>query len=67
MTKQNSETIRDAALPPKVEEFTERFTGQAISSLMDFFAGYEQVPLAIQSRDITAIQTEQGLLQFTVL
>ena len=67
MTKQNSETIRDAALPPKVEEFTERFTGQAISSLMDFFTGYEQVPLAIQSRDITAIQTEQRLSQFTVL
>ena len=58
VTKQNSETIRDAGLPPNVEEFSEQFAGQAISSLMDFFAGYEQVPLAIECRDITAIETE---------
>ena len=67
MTKQNSKTIRNAGLPPNVEEFSERFAGQAISSLMDFFAGYEQVPLATESRDITAIETEQGLMRFTVL
>jgi transposase InsO family protein len=67
VTKQNSETIRDAGLPPNVEEFSERFAGQVISSLMDFFAGYEQVPLAIESRDMTAIETEQGLMRFTVL
>ena len=67
VTKQNSETIRDAGLPPNVDEFSERFAGQAISSLMDFFAGYEQVPLAIESRDITAIEIEQGLMRFTVL
>ena len=67
VTKQNSETIRDAGLPPNVEEFSERFAGQAICSLMDVFAGYEQVPLAIESRDITAIETEQGLMVFTVL
>ena len=34
---------------------------------MDFFVGYEQVPLAKKSRDITAIETEQGLMRFTVL
>ena len=67
VTKQNSETIRDAGLPPTVEEFGERFARQAIISLMDFFAGYEQVPLAIESCHITAIETEQGLMQFTVL
>ena len=67
VTKQNSEIIRDAGLPPNVEEFSERFAGQAISSLMDFFAGYEQVPLATESQDITAIETEQGLMVFTVL
>ena len=65
--KQNTETIRDAGLPPNVEEFSERFAGQTISSLMDFFAGHEQVPLAIESRDITAIKTEKGLMRFTVL
>ena len=54
VTKQNSETVRDAGLPPNVEKFSERFVGQVISSLMVFFAGYEQVPLAVESRDITA-------------
>ena len=67
VTKQNSETVRDAGLPPNVEEFSERFAGQVISSLRDFFSGYEQVPLAVESRDITAIETEQGLMRFTVL
>ena len=41
VTKQNSETIQDADLPPNVEEFIEQFAGQDISSLMDFFAGYK--------------------------
>ena len=35
--------------------------------MMDFFAGYEQLPLTVQSRDMTAIETEQGLMRFTVL
>ena len=65
--KQISETIRDAGLTPNVEEFSERFAGQVISSLMDFLAGYEQVPLAEESRDIRAIETEQGLMRFKVL
>ena len=67
VTKQNSETIRDAGLPPNTEEFSERFAGQVMSSLIDFFAGYEQVPLDKESVDIKAIETEQGLVQFTVL
>ena len=67
MTKPNSETIGDSSLPPNVEEFREQFAGQAISSLMDFFTGYEQVPLAIESHEITAIETEQWLIWFTEL
>ena len=67
MTKQNSETIKDWGQPPNVEEFSERNAGQVISSPMDFFAGFEQVPLAEESQDITAIEKEQGLMRFTVL
>ena len=54
-------------MPPNVEEFSERFAGQAISSLMDFLVGYEQVPLATKSPNIMAIETEQGLMWLTVL
>jgi hypothetical protein len=67
VTKQNSVTIRDAGLPPIIDEFSERFAGQAVSSLLDFFAGYEQVSLAPESRDATAIDTEQGLMRYTIL
>ena len=65
--KQNIETIRDPSLSHNVEEFSEWFAGQAISLLMDFLVGYEQVPLAVESRYITAIETQQGLMCFTVL
>ena len=41
ITKQKSETNRDAGLPPNMEEFSKRFTVQVISSLIDFFAEYE--------------------------
>lgn len=42
-----------------------RFAGHAVNSLMDFFVGYEQVPLAVESRGITAFEMEQGLMGFT--
>ena len=36
----NKYTVRDANIPPNVEEFSEEFTGQAISTLIDLFSGY---------------------------
>ena len=50
-----------------MEEFSERFDGQVINSLMDCLAGYKQVALGTESRDIIAIETEQRLMCFTVL
>lgn len=67
ITNRNSETVRDAGVPPNMKESSTRCTGQVIHSLMDFFAGNEQVPLAVASRDMTAIETEQGLIHVTVL
>ena len=67
MRKQNSETVRDVSLPTNMKEFNERFAEQVISSLMDFFAGYEQLPLAVESRDITVIEMEPGLMRFIIL
>ena len=37
----NKVTIRDANLPPSVDEFSEEFTGMYITSLIDFFSGYD--------------------------
>lgn len=63
----NRETIRDATLPPSADEFSELVAGMAVSSLIDWFSGYDQITLDVLSRDITAFQTPLGLLRQTTL
>ena len=63
----NGVTIRDANLPPNVEEFSEEFAGMLVASLIDFFSGYDQVTLAEKCRDLTAFMTPLGLLRMTRL
>lgn len=63
----NQITLKDANLPPQVDEFSEEFAGCAIASLIDLFSGYDQAPLAIQSRDLTDFQTPLGLMRMTTL
>ncbi|RAQ98663.1 putative gag-pol poly protein [Stemphylium lycopersici] len=59
----NSVTLRDANLPPTADEFSERFAGCKIISLMDLFSGYDQITLHPDSRDMTAFQTPIGLIR----
>jgi hypothetical protein len=61
--KLNGKTIRDAALPPSADEFSERIAGRAIYSLFDLFSGYDQITLHTSSRDMTAFQTPIGLVR----
>ena len=63
----NRVTVRDANLPPSVDEFSEKFAGCAISSLIDFFSGYDQVELDEESRDLTGFMTPLGLMRMTTL
>ena len=63
----NRVTVRDANLPPSADEFSEEFADCAISSLIDFFLGYDQVELDEKSRDLTAFMTSLGLMQMTTL
>ena len=63
----NTYTIRDAILPPNIDEFIEDIIGRPISTLLDFLLGYDQITLDMNSRDITAIQTPLGLLRQTTL
>ena len=65
--KINAVTIRDANLPPATDEFAEEFAGNKVASLIDWFSGYDQVPLAAHSRDMTAFATPLGLLRMTRL
>ena len=63
----NKVTIRDSGLPPAVDEFSEDFAGYPISSAIDYYSGYYQIPLDMESRDMTAFMTELGLLRITRL
>jgi hypothetical protein len=46
--------LKDANLPPLVDEFSEEFIGYIAASLINFFSRYNQLGLALKSRDITA-------------
>ncbi len=59
--------VRDANLPSSADEFSEEFAGCAISSLIDFFSGYDQVELDEESRDLTAFMALLGLGRMTTL
>jgi hypothetical protein len=63
--KMNSVTLRDANLPPTVDEFLEEFAGCFCALLIDFFLGYNQLTLDKKSRDMTAFMTLIGLLRMT--
>jgi hypothetical protein len=59
--------IRDSGMPPSVDEFSEDFAGYPITSAIDYYSGYYQIPLADSSRDLTAFLTIFGLLRVTQL
>ena len=65
--KINAVTICDASLPPAADDFSERFAGYPLISLLDLFSGYDQCSPARESRDITAFHTPLGLMRMTTL
>ena len=66
-TEINRITLKDACIPPNVEEFAEDFTGLSMASVLDLFSGYDQIGLAEQCRNLTGFQTPLGLLRMTTL
>jgi hypothetical protein len=46
--------LKDANLPPLVDEFLEEFIEYIAALLINFFFRYNQLGLALKSRDITA-------------
>jgi len=67
MQPMNKVTIRDAGMPPSVDEFSETFACFPIASTIDFYASYNQIPLDKRSRDLTAFMSELGLVRSTRL
>ncbi len=59
-------TVRDGNLPLSADEFFKEFAGCAISSLIDFFSGYDQVELDEESQDLMAFMTPLGLIRMII-
>jgi len=63
----NRVTIRDAGLPPIVDDFVEPFAGHQCYTVFDLFWGFDGRKIHPKSRDLTAFYTPLGLLRITSL
>ena len=63
----NKVTIRNVNLPSNCEDFAEDFVNMTVSSLLDFYADYDQMKLNKESRDMTAFQIFLKLLRMTII
>jgi hypothetical protein len=63
----NAVTIRNAAVPPFVDQFVEGMAARACYSMLDLFVGYDHRSLDIASRDLTTFQSPLGAFRCTVL
>ena len=60
--KLNQVTVRDAGLPPRIDDFAEGFVRRTIYGLFDLFSGYDGRSLAIESRPLTTFSSLIGPL-----
>ena len=63
----NTVTIWDSSVPPFIEHLAESFGGYAVYGMMDLFAGYDQRPLHVDSRDMTTFNSLLGPHRLTTL
>jgi hypothetical protein len=61
----NAITIRDAGLPPILDDFVEPFAGRQCYTVFDLFWGFDARKVDPSSRDLTAFLTPLGLLRIT--
>jgi hypothetical protein len=63
----NAVSVRDAGLPPILDEFVEPFSGRQCYTVFDMLSGYDARRIHPSSRELTAFWTPLGLLQLTGL
>jgi len=63
----NNVTIQDTNISSNIEKFAEEFAEIVIALLIDFFSNYNQIDLALKSRNLTAFITPLDLLRITRL
>ncbi len=67
LQEMNKIVIRDAALPPRPDDFAESFVGRAVYGVADLFSGFDARTLAEVSRDLTTFHCLDGPERLTVL
>ena len=60
-------TIRNAAIPPFVDQFVEGIAGHSCFSMLDLLIGYDHRTLDVSSCDLTSFQSPLGALWNTSL
>ncbi len=61
----NQVTIRDAGLPPILDDFVEPFSGHQCYTVFDLFWGFDARKVALESWDLTSFESPLGLLRIT--
>ena len=61
----NAVVVKDAGLPPMVEQYTESFGAWGCYGIFDLMVGFDQHVLALQSQDLTTFQSLLGTLHLT--
>ena len=67
LQKLNGVSIKDAGVPPILEEFVEDYAGRSVYTVLDMYWGFHARMLDANSRDMTAFQTPTGALRITSL
>jgi hypothetical protein len=67
LQKLNGISIKDAGVPPILEEFVEAYAGRSIYTVLDMYWGFHARMLHEDSRDMTAFQTPLGVLRLVSL
>ena len=63
----NKIIIRNVNLSLNYEDFMKDFADMIMSSLLDFYADYDQMKLNEESRDMTVFQTSLRLLRMIII
>jgi hypothetical protein len=63
----NAVTIRNAAVPPLVDQFVEGIVAHSCYSMLDLLVGYDHRTLDVASQDLTSFQSPLGALRNTRL
>lgn len=65
--KVNKNLIPDRFPLPRIDDILDNLGRSKFFSVLDLYSGFHQVPIEIESRDITAFSTDQGSFRWKVL